>query len=469
MKTIWLCVCVLTQPFLMLAFPLQSPLSEEQDLKFAEVYLKKYYGFKPLRGRQRRVAEQEGFQEKVKDMQRFFSLPENGHLTEDTLATMRRPRCGLSDAETFGSYMKWRNTNLTYRIENYTSALTPPQVRRVFRRAWRLWTDVTPLRFCRKAKREADVMISFQLGDHGDNSPFDGSGGILAHAFHPGTGQGGDVHFDGGETWSVNSTGYNLFSVAVHEFGHALGLQHSSDPGAAMFPAYNYIKPRDFELSYQDVQRIQEIYGAHPNYSTKALKRPPPKTPDKCDSGLAFDAVTRMQDEVVFLKDRFLWRRHPQLVETAISLISSLWIAIPSYVDAAYENVAKDFILIFKDTQYWGLRRVETLQGFPKSISDFGFPPSVRSIDAALHFRSAQQTLFFTGKAYWRYNEKEERMEFGYPKPIAQDWPGIVPPVDAAVMYEDLAYFFCGHLQYQYDPVHKYVIQTRPANEWLQC
>ena len=49
-----------------------------------------------------------------------------------------------------------------------------------------------------------------------------------------------------------------LFTVAIHEVGHLLGLGHSQDPSAVMFSRYSSGKE---QLTQEDIQAIQTIYG----------------------------------------------------------------------------------------------------------------------------------------------------------------------------------------------------------------
>lgn len=50
--------------------------------------------------------------------------------------------------------------------------------------------------------------------------------------------------------------------MAAHEFGHSLGLSHSSVKGALMFPWYQGIQP-NFVLPEDDRNGIQQMYGKH--------------------------------------------------------------------------------------------------------------------------------------------------------------------------------------------------------------
>ncbi|XP_044226536.1 matrix metalloproteinase-18 [Thunnus albacares] len=487
MKMLWLSLLTVMMPSktLVMSLPLWNPVlptqphagPSEADWEFAEEYLKHFYGYQPKPDRRKRTADNSidgdwttGFCDKVQEMQRFFGLPQSGELTKETLEVMKRPRCGLSDVERFGDTMRWKKHNISYRIAGYNLTIPASQIHKLFKAAWKLWSNVTPLQFRKRSRKEADIVISFHSGaDHKDGSPFDGKKGILAHDFMPGFGIGGDVHFDADEDWSFNSTGFNLFAVAVHEFGHALGLSHSSDPGAIMYPSYNFAPNYEPQLSFRDVKDIQHLYGIGSNFAELSSKNPPPRTPDKCDPDLSFDAVTQLQQEILFFKDRFMWRKHHQFEETKITLISSLWSdSVPYSLDAVYENSGRNFLLFFKGHQYWMLRQLNLEEGYPRNIWDLGFPSRIKSIDAALHFTNDHYTVFFTGHECWRYDEQQKTME-GSPTLIKQQWPGIPYPIDAAVFYEGFVHFFKGNVHYKYDSNSKRVVSTGPANDLLEC
>ncbi|XP_014193472.2 matrix metalloproteinase-18 isoform X1 [Haplochromis burtoni] len=478
---------VMSSQTLMMALPLRiadlpkkpPPGPSAADQEFAEEYLRHFYDYQPKAERQKRTTDISKDDDsttgscdkktKVQEMQRYFGLLPSGELTEETLAVMKKPRCGLSDVEQVGETVRWKKKRISYRTVSKKLPIPALKAQKVFRRAWKLWSNVTPLKFRNRIMTVADIDIFFYSGDHNDSSPFDGRGGVLAHAFMPGLHIGGDVHFDSDEDWSFNSTGINLFAVAIHEFGHALGLSHSSDPGAIMYPAYNFDPNYEPQLSFDDVKNIQKLYGVNPNFTSLTSKRPPPKTPTKCDPYLSFDAVTELQQEVLFFKDRFMWRKHPEFEETRVSLISSLWPdTVPANLDAVYENTWENVVVFFKGNQYWMLRQLKLEEGFPRSISTLGFPSRIKSVDAALHFRDEGYTVFFTGDECWRYNEEQRLME-GSPMSVEEQWPEIPTPIDAAVFYDGSVHFFKGNLDYKYDSNFKRVHSISRVNELLEC
>ena len=68
----------------------------------------------------------------------------------------------------------------------------------------------------------------------------------------------GDMQFNTATTFNIGST-YDLFTVATHEFGHALGLLHSTTTAACMYSAYSSVKTA---LNADDISGIKNIYSA---------------------------------------------------------------------------------------------------------------------------------------------------------------------------------------------------------------
>lgn len=452
------------------------PLSQVtvQDEHFAESYLKNFFNLTEERGPvvRRGISP---VSRKLSEMQRFFGLQITGTLDADTLAMMKKPRCGVPDGNiasfsTFGGNLKWQKNSLTYRIENYTPDMSAPEVDDSIEKALQVWAKVTPLRFTRIYSGTADIMISFGRRSHGDFYPFDGPDGTLAHAFAPAPGIGGDAHFDDDETFTFRSnSGYVLFMVAAHEFGHSLGLSHSDDPGALMYPLYSYRNPDTFVLPRDDVNGIQSLYGQNPDKDPREPEPEPPTTPDACDSTMVLDAVATLRGEMLFFKDSFFWRSYPQSNTPQQTLITNFWPGAPVNIDAAYESRRLDSVLLFKDRRVWAFNGYDLVRGYPKSISSFGLPENVKKIDAALYDVDSGKTLFFVGSQYYSYDEAKKSMDAGFPKRLDQTFSGLTGKVTAAFQYRGFTYIYSGPYMFEYSLRSKTLFRVLRNSYFLRC
>ena len=92
------------------------------------------------------------------------------------------------------------------------------------------------------------------------------SGSTIAFAMLPppinGGTDAGDIVFNSNVTFG--SGGYDLTTVALHEFGHALGMDHSSTMSDVMYAYYNGTNQ---SVSSDDASGIDTLYGAYPSDS----------------------------------------------------------------------------------------------------------------------------------------------------------------------------------------------------------
>ncbi|KAM7268426.1 hypothetical protein ACFE04_010592 [Oxalis oulophora] len=220
----------------------------------------------------------------IEEYQKFFNINVTGMLDSDTIKKMTTPRCGGVDIirgknnygtnfnnQTFVSKYsfisegKWppsQNT-ITYRFSTSSEDIDLQTLMSVVANSFQKWAEASD-RFTFKGAPIGlgqDVMIGFYAKDHGDGSPFDGFGGVVAHAvIDPDERL---IHYDSDEYWSI----YPLFdqmdleSVSTHEIGHILGLGHSTDPNAVMHPALPPGAMRR-DLSQDDIDGIRTLYSS---------------------------------------------------------------------------------------------------------------------------------------------------------------------------------------------------------------
>ncbi|XP_015670202.1 matrix metalloproteinase-20 isoform X2 [Protobothrops mucrosquamatus] len=411
--------------------------SNWSDFYIAQDYLDKYYTPKGRHQAAEMISGGNSMTRKVQQMQTFFGLQVTGKLDHSTIDIIKKPRCGIPDIANYRLFPgepKWKKRTLTYRLKKYTSSLTQAEVDKAVEMGLKTWSAAAPLNFIRAKTGEADIMISFENG------------------------------------------GFNLFTVAAHEFGHALGLAHSTDPSSLMYPTYKYQHPFGFRLPKDDVKGIQALYGPREFGSRKPpVSRQPfpnlptPYNPDHCDSKFSFDAVTMLGKELLFFKDRYFWRRQAQLTSHVQPLsITSSFPQLMSNVDAAYEITERGTAFFFKGPHYWTTHGFH-MQGPPRSIADFGFPKNVLHIDAAVYLRDEKNTFFFVEDEFYSYDETKRKMNKEFPKSIEDEFSGINGRIDAAVEVNGFIYFFSGPKAYKYDREKEDVVNVVKSSSWVGC
>ena len=480
-----------------------------------------YYGYLPESDRETGALRDESqLTDAIRQFQRYAHIPETGVVDDRTRSQFSKPRCGLPDVQpqVHGKRyrrrhkryalqgQKWDKTDLTWTVASHTPDLDSTTVYHELARALKIWSDASVLTFTYVHSADADIIVSFHTGYHQDGYPFDGQGQILAHAFFPGTGRGGDAHFDEAETWVLNheekkSDGVSLFAVAAHEFGHSLGLSHSSRQDALMFPWYQSVSD-DQKLPDDDRLGLEQMYGASSNgprlvpnpypprkqpqptrpprrrTTTRAPRRrptrPQPERPDACDTH--YDAVSVIRGETFIFSGQYFWRinQYSGTHKPVAVKIFNFWYGLPenlTKIDAIYQRPHDHKIVIFIGRQYWVYNSNTPEPGYPQPLTALGLPESLDGLDAAMVWGHNGKTYLFRNDMYWRFDEKAGKVELDYPRDISV-WHGVPYQLDSAFQYGGITYFFKGRQFWRFDDRLMTVQSKVPslsAVKWMGC
>ncbi|XP_043202426.1 matrix metalloproteinase-2-like [Amphibalanus amphitrite] len=485
----------------------------------------------------------------IRKFQKFAGLKETGELDNATQAKLTEPRCGVKDNvgravrktgrrkrwALHGS--RWTAPTLNYSIENGpTSVNSQGATDDLLEDALNTWAREANINFRKvpKTQKGTHIEVKFAVGEHGDGDPFDDKGGTLAHAFFPI--YGGDAHFDDAESWSINSKhGSNLYVAATHEFGHSLGLAHSQ-VNSMMSPWYQRPKnpaARDL-LAQDDIDAIQKLYGKRNAAISPPprLKKPGPEILPNGGAGVQrrWQVPTYHQPVyggsvnqprsyaghrrggyyptqraaprrpytfswsnfgINFGQDMYSYITEDRRAETKAHGDAAL--CADGRLDAALMD--RDTMYVFRGHSYWRLTETGVATGYPRNISA-GWDGLPAPLDAALYHSATEHIYMFKGHRVWRFTENYT-IEFGFPKPIAEvfpgmadgdlsaafelgqpgrvymirggqfwrpdspaprplsEWPGMPDTIDAATRYSNgKTYFFSGQNYYRFDDVN---------------
>ncbi|VDM43468.1 unnamed protein product [Toxocara canis] len=396
-------------------------------------------------------------------------------------------------------------------------------VRREVNEAIDVWRRVSALQLNEvRSEADADIRILFAVGDHGDPYHFDGTGSILAHAFPPGEGLGGDVHLDDDERWTNALTGdpqsqrslflrkpirhdrakkaiseVSLRSIMMHEIGHSLGLSHSQQQDSIMYSFYQYDLPP--QLSYDDIVAIQSIYGrghasaperpkippkTTPTYQAplpSPSPRPPPQqphtptdvsndetiAPDPCTSDI--DAITEIRGEVFAFKGDWFWRiHHDGHLSEGPRRVSSFWESLPSPIDAVVEDDDKIIFFIGKNVYVYNGHKKEAV----KPLTAIGLPEYVDHIRLVYswNYWTEKPIYIWTDDEFWRVDKKSGKVEIGYPRKIATTWHYVPAEASAALTFNDDLYFFAGTDVFKFHSINMSATAAQPSTQlWRHC
>ncbi|WJX62253.1 hypothetical protein P8452_47267 [Trifolium repens] len=214
----------------------------------------------------------------IEAYQKKFNLQDNGFLLNSrTLQQILLPRCGVPDvnfeytlghknnAMSWPKGNKWFSKDTKFLTYGFAPSNIPSDMKEVFKNALMRWSTRTNVLTFMEVTSYDDANIKIGLYEHNFNDVVQDvvlGDTVISLQLNSGV-KSGEIRFDASKYWVLPTNDDNTLSLqdekidfetmAMHQIGHLLGLDHSFETDSIMYPI---IKQRKVTISNSDITNM---------------------------------------------------------------------------------------------------------------------------------------------------------------------------------------------------------------------
>ncbi|CAD5216135.1 unnamed protein product [Bursaphelenchus xylophilus] len=350
------------------------------------------------------------FEDGIRLFQKFMGLNPSGNVDLATKSAITRKRCGNKDIRLNKRNKIWEKVSINYGIASFPRRIRPTDVRELIKQAFSAWEIVIAIEFVEvRTAQNADIIIRFDNGNPVNNT--DKSSFSVGTASDPVK---STIWLRENEKWGVfqkqEPGKIDLFLVLVHEIGHVLGLDHTSDPNSVMFPIFQRQNGEELPvINADDVERLRGIYDPKTESSIPQTLNAASHEDDqdsKCPTGL-WTITTSPSGHLFVFADNSVWTfndKHEYL--KGPQRLNKVFPGAPSRITVAVSDGQRLALIEDRDVYQYeeGREGFKAVEGSP-----FRLHSRVLFFPSAAFPMANDSVILLDGNVYATYNLKTNR------------------------------------------------------------